>query len=281
MNPIAKSLPALIKWPGSKRAVAVQLAQLFPTGGRYFEPFLGGGSVLGTQASRDSFAGDVVPELVSIWEAVRLTPLEVAQEYELRWNRLQEEGHLAFYDIRTTFNQSRSPHDLLFLSRTCVNGLIRFNRSGEFNNSLHHTRKGIHPDRFRKIVLQWSLVLANTTFTAGDYEHLLRLAEKGDVAFLDPPYVGTKGRYHPTTFDFDRLWAVLDQLNTRGVSWVLTLDGTAGARDYGTDWVPKELYRRQMAVATGNSPFSRVMESRVDAVEESVFLNFDPAIAGG
>jgi DNA adenine methylase len=274
-----KLIPPVIKWSGSKRSIASKIAQVLPATGRYYEPFLGGGAILGTQPGRPSRAGDVVTELVGIWSAVQCDPDRTVAEYSERWNLLQNEGHPAFYQIRNSFNATRNPHDLLFLSRTCVNGLIRFNRSGDFNNSLHHTRKGILPARFEGVVRQWNSTIRNTVFLTGDFEECLSSAKSGDVAFLDPPYVGTRGRYHPGLFDFDRLWTELDRLNAVGVKWVLTLDGSAGARDYGHSWVPEDLYQERLTVGTGSSPFVRVMEGRVDEVRESVFLNFEPTYA--
>lgn len=271
-----KRLPAVVKWSGSKRSIAPSIAQMLPPTGTYFEPFLGGGSVLGTQPGRVSCAGDVVAELVGIWSAIQSSPDEVADEYSSRWHRLQDEGHAAFYKVRDSFNRTRNAHDLLFLSRTCVNGLIRFNKDGNFNNSLHHTRKGVAPARFARVVQQWHVAVRNATFAAADFEECLSSAVAGDVAFLDPPYVGTRGRYHPGSFDFERLWRVLEALNSRGVRWILTLDGTAGDRDYGEDWVPEPLFLHRLTAGTGSSPFARVMEGRVDDVRESVFLNFDP-----
>jgi DNA adenine methylase len=271
-------LPPLVKWPGSKRTVAYELASLLPEHGTYFEPFLGGGAMLGLQAHRHTVVGDIVPELISIWISVQSDPDVVCDEYTIRWDRLQRKGFEAFYEIRDDFNESRSPHDLLFLSRTCVNGLIRFNKNGEFNNSLHHTRKGIQPERFRKVVNLWNRALEDTVIQCTDYEVLLLKAVRGDVVFLDPPYVGTRGRYHPVDFDFDRLWRVMGELTTRGVNWMLTLDGSAGDRDYGLNWVPEKLYLVRRSIATGSSPFSRLMEGRVDRVEESVFLNFYPQV---
>lgn len=274
----APPLQPLIKWPGSKRLVATALAELIPRSGRYFEPFLGGGAVLGLQSYRVSFAGDTVPELVDLWNRVKYTPDDVCEAYAQRWNRLQREGHTAYYSIREDFNRSRSSDDLLFLSRTCVNGLIRFNRNGDFNNSLHHTRRGIEPQRFRRVVMDWNAALTASSIACEDFESLLSQAEAGDVVFLDPPYVGTKGRYHPAVFDFERLWAVLDALSQRGVWWMLTLDGEAGNRDYGSNWVPQELFQVRRSISTGLSPFSRLMDGRVDRVTESVYLNFDPDV---
>jgi hypothetical protein len=60
-----------------------------------------------------------------------------------------------------------------------------------------------------------------------------------------------------------------------GARWLLTFDGAAGDRDYART-VPPELYRHSFAVATGHSPFPRLQKAQIDAVTESVFLNFAP-----
>jgi DNA adenine methylase len=90
-----------------------------------------------------------------------------------------------------------------------VNGLIRFNASGEFNNSLHHTRKGIEPDRLGKIIRDWSEKIQNTEFYAQDYRKTTERATSGDFVYLDPPYFHTKGRYYGT-IDFEQFLSFLE-----------------------------------------------------------------------
>jgi DNA adenine methylase len=271
-----RALPPVIKWPGSKRSMALFISDILPIGGTYFEPFLGGGAILGTQAGRQAHAADVVPELIEIWRSIQSCPDDVVSEYSRRWHRMQHEGYTAYYAIRDAFNLRRNQHDLLFLSRTCVNGLIRFNKTGNFNNSLHHTRRGIEPERFRSVVTGWSKAIQQVQFRTEDFQASLERVQARDVVFLDPPYVGTRGRYHPAQFNFSRLWDTLDHLNRVGAFWILTLDGTAGERDYGDQWVPSKLYQTRLCVSTGSSPFIRLMEGRVDKIRESVFLNFNP-----
>jgi len=220
-------------------------------------------------------AGDVIPELIQLWIVIRDEPELTAKEYELRWRRLQNEGHTAYYEIRDSFNATRSPNDLLFLSRTCVNGLIRFNKNGDFNNSLHHTRPGIAPERLSKLIHQWSHYIQPVIFAVGDYRQTLTNAQTGDLAFLDPPYMGTKGRYIPTNFDFEEFYLELERLNDAGVRWVLTFDGVAGERTYQST-IPPHLYKVQLGLPTGNSPFTKLMKTSLDSVVESVYLNFEP-----
>lgn len=268
-------IPPVVKWPGSKRSVAARLAAEFPPTGKFFDPFVGGGAILPFRVGTPTIAGDTIPELIGLWTALKHSPGTVAAGYEERWNELQKIGHTAFYDIRSRFNDSRHPLDLLFLSRTCVNGLIRFNARGDFNNSLHHTRPGISPQRLRRVILEWSAWLQDVTFAVADYRETLSVARPGDFVFLDPPYTATKGRYHKTRFDLEAFFSELERLNAIGVRWMLTFDGSAGARTY-SHALPRGLYDHTFAIATGHSPFPRLQNARVDAVSESVFLNFEP-----
>ena len=271
----ARNLPPVVKWSGSKSAVASQLARMFPRGGRFFDPFVGGGSILPFRTSRDAIAGDILGELIDLWILVRDSPSSIVEEYEKRWHSLQSEGHTAYYRIRDSFNSSRSPHDLLFLSRTCVNGLIRFNSRGDFNNSLHHTRPGISPASLGAVVRQWNLAIQGMVFVRGDYRETLDSCKGGDFVFLDPPYENTRGRYQTKKFDANAFVRELEDLTQRGVRWMLTYDGFAGSRVYQSS-LPQSTYLVKSSIHTGLSPFAKVMAGVRDKVEESVYLNFHP-----
>lgn len=227
--------------------------------------------------SNIGIAGDVISELIHLWIIIRDKPESIVNEYQLRWKRLQNEGHTAYYEIRNSFNITRNPHDFLFLSRTCVNGLIRFNKNGDFNNSLHHTRPGIAPQRLSKLIHQWSYYIQNVTFLVADYRQTLENVKTGDLVFLDPPYNGTKGRYIPQNFNFEEFYFELERLNNIGAKWVLTFDGMAGRRNYKST-IPSHLYKVQLGLPTGNSPFTKLMKTSLDSVVESVYLNFEPPI---
>lgn len=277
---MAGPLAPAIKWSGSKRSVAGQLHRLWPreveSTATYFEPFVGGGAMLPGRPVARARAGDTVGPLIELWNAIASQPLKVADHYRHVWKARQERGHTVFYEVRDRFNEQGSPLDLMVLSRMCVNGLIRFNRKGEFNNSLHHTRPGVAPHRLEATLLRWSEALSGTRFATADFTETLRTAAKGDLVFLDPPYVGNKGRYHPRPFEFEALWATLRELNERQVWWMLTLDGRAGGREYDASAVPGDVWETHLQVETGNSPFTRLMGTSLDAVWEGVYLNFEP-----
>jgi DNA adenine methylase len=268
-------LPPVIKWTGSKRPVARLLGRLIPDSAeRYIEPFVGGGAVLPFRKTFRALAGDIIPELIALWKAIQTAPERTAQEYRNRWNRLQKDGYTVYYEIRDNFNETKNEYDFLFLTRTCVNGLIRYNAHGAFNNSFHFTRPGIHPDRLERVIQQWSSILTGVSFHCADYRTLLQDADSHDVVFLDPPYGGARGRYTQQDISFPEFCGQIDRLNRAGAKWILTFDGRAGSREYHYA-MPQELYKTKLEITTGLSPFTKLMKTSADEVFESAYMNFE------
>lgn len=263
----------VIKWSGSKRSQSDKIISYLPdTFNTYYEPFIGGGSMLYAIRPEKAVCGDICVPLIDLWNEIKWNPECLAEEYRVRWKRLQEEGYQTYYEIRDDFNKNQNPQDLLFLSRTCVNGLIRFNAEGDFNNSLHHTRPGIAPDSLKRIILDWSEHIQCAEFVAQEYFETTSGAKKGDLIYLDPPYFHTKGRYYGT-IDFDYFLDYLDALNQRGIKYLLSLDGIRG-KDNFTVNLPKELYKRHELIPSGNSSFKKVMDKENMQVFESLYLNW-------
>lgn len=263
----------VIKWSGSKRSQSAIIKEYLPDAfDRYYEPFIGGGSMLYAIHPDNAVCGDICIPLIDLWNEIKNNPEELAESYLQRWTRLQTEGYEVYYQIRDEFNQKKRPEDLLFLSRTCVNGLIRFNANGEFNNSLHHTRPGIEPGRLRNIILDWSSHIQGAQFLAGDYTQTTQEAKRGDLIYLDPPYFHTKGRYYGT-IDFDAFLCYLEDLNSKGIQYMLSFDGKRGDDDF-TVALPEELFKRHVLIPSGNSSFKKVMDKQNLQVLESLYLNW-------
>jgi DNA adenine methylase len=156
--------------------------------------------------------------------------------------------------------------------RTCVNGIVRFNDEGEFNNSFHLSRSGMEPQRFKSIVDSWHSVIQGVEFVCQDYAATVSAAESGDFVYFDPPYAGNKQRYIED-LDLERFFLTLEELNRRGVKWALSFDGRRGEKDL-THAVPASLFRRQRFLAGGNSAVNKVLNGPVEQVEESLYLNY-------
>ena len=269
-----KKPPSLIKWTGSKRSQAEQIANIFPNAKRYIEPFLGGGSILyhATSHFPICIGNDLYKPLIDIWEQVKTNPVDVYNTYKEDWEALQKKFPEYYYDVRSRFNLNKNGNDLLFLTRTCTNGIIRFNKDGDFNNSLHVTRRGMQPEKFKLIVLDWSVKLKNTSFTCGDFSVLEEEITKNDFLYLDPPYLNSKNRYI-SNLEPEKLFNFLEKINSIGAKWAMSFDGTRGSNDFRTE-IPKELFQNQKLFHSGNSAVKKVLSSKVEPVHESIYMNY-------
>ncbi len=267
-----RHIPPLIKWTGSKRSQASTIASYIPDHDRYFEPFVGGGAVLFAVGGRSAVAGDIYAPLIELWQIVQSSPEVLIDDYREQWEKLQERLPDYFYEVRERFNNTKNPLDLNFLLRTCVNGIVRFNRAGEFNNSFHLSRRGMSPDRFESVVKMWHGVIKDVRFVCQDYTETLKEAHSGDFAYLDPPYLGNKQRYM-NNIDFGRMYGVLEDLNRRGVKWAMSFDGRRGGCELAQS-IPRQLYMRRILVTSGNSAVGKVLNGSLEMVEESLYLNY-------
>ena len=279
-------VPSLIKWTGSKRSQVSSIMKLAPTYNRYIEPFLGSGAMLYAAGVPGSIAGDIYKPLIELWRIIQKNPLEVVNRYRRDWTILNAELDSLdlknlpknkpvpyhFYLVRDRFNSEHDPLDLNFLMRTCVNGIVRFNSSGEFNNSFHLSRRGMEPDRFEDIVRSWHDVVQSIDFVCQDYEETLEGTRASDFVYLDPPYAGNKQRY-ADDLDLSRFFTTLEALNHKEVKWALSFDGSRGKRSLVHD-VPRSLYKRHMLLSSGLSAVNKVLNGPVEAVMESLYLNF-------
>jgi DNA adenine methylase len=283
---VAKSIPSLIKWTGSKRSQAPEIVRLMPSYRRYIEPFVGGGALLYAAAIPGSIASDIYPPLIELWLLIQRSPELVVENYRTQWQVVTNEldgldkDNLPpntplpayYYQVRDRFNRDKNPLDLNFIMRTCVNGIVRFNDKGAFNNSFHLSRRGMKPARFEKVVSAWQRVIQGVEFVCQDYAETLDRAAVGDFVYLDPPYAGNKQRY-AADLDIDRFFADLDKLNSRGVKWALSFDGRRGEQSLIHD-VPKSIYKRHTLLSSGASAVNKVLNGPIQAVEESLYLNY-------
>lgn len=262
----------VIKWSGSKRLLAEEIISYFPKEiNTYYEPFLGGGSILLTLKPHKAVCIDINESLIDFWNKLKNQPEFLAAYYEKTWNDLQND-YLTFNRIRDKYNESFQGEDLLFLSRTCVNGLIRYNQSGEFNNSLHYSRKGINPKTLSKNLLDTSIYLKDYTFKYGDYYQILETVSSGDFVYMDPPYYNTKSMYYGK-IDYERFWNFMRELNKKGVKYAFSFDGTSDKRDYLIE-VPDDVYSRHILLRGGQSTFNKIIDKTENNVFESLYLNW-------
>lgn len=141
-----------IKWVGSKRSQAEEILKYFPKEiDVYYEPFCGGASILCRLLSSDIkvnkyVCSDINNDLIGLWVAIRDRPREVMEHYEKLWLELNKDEDIVrkkkyYFSIRERLNKEHNPLDFMFIMRTVINGMPRYNGKGEFNSAFHITRK--------------------------------------------------------------------------------------------------------------------------------------------
>lgn len=270
----------VIKWSGSKRSQAKEIIKHFPKEiHTYLEPFCGGASVLRALIDSDIKVGayvcsDVNQDLINLWNAIKRSPKTVYEVYEWRWHELNDEDDdkerkkRYFEEVRSLYNSEHSPYDFFFILRTTTNGMPRYNRNGEFNNSFHVTRNGILPEKVKPIIYEWSDILNDNTvqFVQSDFKDISTTDKV--FMYLDPPYAGTKGMYYGGFNNHE----LFEWLRNQPAQWVMSYDGISGKEDNTYD-VPEDLYSKHVYIKSGNSSFKRVIGKSNDSiVYESLYI---------
>jgi len=198
--PVDPAAAPFLQWAGGKRQIQDEILARLPTSirGTYFEPCLGAGAIFYALAAADRLRGPVVladanPVLVAATQGIQRHVEAVIARLLEHESSYRKDAERVFYDLRNTFNALDKTNLietaalLIFLNRTCVNGLYRVGqKKGEFNTSwCRNPRAGIvNADRLRAC----ARVLQGVHLFCADFAEVLALARNGDVVYVDPPY---------------------------------------------------------------------------------------------
>jgi len=251
----------LLKWIGNKQRFAHQIISFFPrTFGTYHEPFLGSAGVLGVLCPRKAEAADCFAPLIEIWRTLKRDPKTVVDWYRTRWENMHTSDKVASYEaIKASYNASANAADLLFLSRACYGGVVRFRMRDGYMSTPCGVHDPIHPAVFSRRVAEWRTRVAGTEFFHRGYEESLECARSGDVVYCDPPYSHSQAiLYGAQGFSLDELFRSIERAKKRGVFVALSIDGSkkSGEQDCPIEW-PEGLFARQEAVNVGRSMLRR------------------------
>lgn len=250
----------LLKWIGNKQRFAHEIAGYFPEDIRiYREPFIGSAAVLGTLAPERAVASDVLGPLVALYQMVVDQPQALIDAYAERWQRVMAGDKVEEYlRIRQAYNAAPNPLDLLFLSRSCYGGVIRFSQKGEMNTPCGAHRP-VSPESFRARVALWRPRLAGTRFVHQDFEVAMDAAEAGDLVYCDPPYQDSEATlYGAQAFSLTRLMATIERCKARGVRVALSIDGSKRSGKKRIDIAaPEGLFETRVMVNCGRSMLRR------------------------
>lgn len=191
-----------LKWAGGKTQMISDILKFTPNKfNKYIEPFIGGGALFFNLNHPKSIISDLNEELVITYKQVQENVYEVINILEKYHNT-----ETFYYKTRSLDTQKLSHAEraarLIYLNKTCFNGLFRVNKKGEFNVP-YGKRNGSFLNK--ENLLRSSDYLQNTEIYFSDYKEILKkYAKKGDFVFLDPPYqpVGKHSDFKRYTKEF-------------------------------------------------------------------------------
>ena len=229
-----------LKWAGGKRWFVQRHPNLLPkTFNRYIEPFLGGGSVFFYLQPTNALLGDINPDLIAAYRGIKEDWQGVTQDLQYH-SRQHSDEHYYYTRSMRPENLAQRASRIIYLNRTCFNGIYRVNLRGEFNVP-RGTRNAVlfDTDRFEDMVR----LLDCADIRVADFEELINEARDGDFVFADPPYTVRHNfngfiKYNEKLFswsDQERLAETLYRAKHRGVSILSTNANHSSVRELYQD----------------------------------------------
>lgn len=274
------TIPQPFQYQGSKRALAPLILPYLPTKfRRLVEPFAGSGAMSLACAARGRaerfWLNDLNKPLAELLNLMVNRPEDLADAYEELWRGEAADALEHFYSVREQFNRTQEPRLFLYLLARCIKGAVRYNSEGLFNQSPDKRRLGTRPETMRQNIMAVSLLLrGRTVVTAHDFRDALAAAEADDVIYMDPPYQGTSGERdsrYLAGLAFDDFVTALDELNSRGLRYVISYDGRTGDKAHGEP-LPRYLNLQHIEVEAGRSTQATLL-GREDETVESLYLS--------
>jgi len=234
-----KLVAPVLKWVGGKRQLLDTLTPLFPKRiPAYCEPFVGGGAVLFQLQPTTAFVNDINAELVGVYKVIKsdveklITTLQgftndVDTFYDVRgWDR-DKKKYASLSDVERAAR-------ILYLNKTCYNGLFRVNNAGEFNAPFGNYRNPNIVNAPTLRAVSTYLSTATVKLTSTDYTETLKDLPKGAFVYLDPPYDPVSDTSYFTGYskggftreDQIRLRKFCDELNSKGINFMLSNSAT-------------------------------------------------------
>ena len=271
--------PHIVQYQGSKRNLAPQILRYIPQKfNRLIEPFAGMAAItiaVSSQNRADRYLlNDLNKPLVNILEESITNPQRLIDNYTKVWcEQLTFEGGSVehFYKVREDFNKgNQCAANMLYLLARCVKGSVRYSSSGMFNQSPDKRRMGTNPKNLaRNVYMISSLLKGKTEFMSNDYREVTKNAKSGDIVYMDPPYQGvctSRDCRYFSGIDFNEFVDCVEDLNRRGIDFIISYDGTCGDKQYGQD-LPAELGLKKVMLNAGLSSQSLLLGKKETTLE--------------
>lgn len=246
-----------VKWAGGKRQLIPILSREFPQKyGTYYEPFLGGGAVLfhllSQSPNQKCSVSDLNSDLVLAYVTIRDRVDDLISSLQNHSKKYFENKNSYYYKVREKEpkEQIEKTSRLIFLNRTCFNGLYRVNSKGKFNVPLgrYSNPNIVNEENLRAAsnILQSKKI----SIKCRDFSSILDDAKKDDFVYFDPPYQPVSQTANFTSYtnrdfnleDLKRLADLCNDLDSKGCKVVLSNSNTSEVKDmFDKSWQIKTI----------------------------------------
>lgn len=265
-----------LKWAGGKTRLLPEITSRLPHSyTRYFEPFVGGGSLFWYLEPDHAYIGDANGELINSYLAIKYNPSYLIADLNKHINTREYFFSLRNQDRQADYNHVNAIEKasrFIFLNKTGFNGWWNVNQQGHATIGYgYHKNPTIYSQAHIQACHE---ILQCTTILHADYRLIHGHVQKGDFVFFDPPYLPINGKDHETHYTKQgtnkamhiELRSLCDQLDRVGVKWMLTNSATPFTRDLFSVYNLDSINVKRCNSPTANSRGS---------VEELIITNYD------
>ncbi|MEX2785429.1 DNA adenine methylase [Streptococcus sp. H49] len=224
----------VLKWAGGKRQLLPSIEPFIPKKiSTYVEPFVGGGALLFHLQPKKAIINDFNKELMNVYQVIRENPDELISLLQKHQKENSEEYYYSVRSLDRDEDYNKMPEiekaaRILYLNKTCYNGLFRVNSSGQFNAPYgKYKNPAIVNDIAIKAVSNY-FNSVNLKLMTGDYRNALKGLRKDAFVYLDPPYMPISSSanftgYTESGFDYSKQVELRDEcvkLHKKGIKFL-------------------------------------------------------------
>lgn len=261
-------LTPIVKWVGGKRQLLKDIIPMIPSDySTYVEPFIGGGAVLFELQPKKAIFNDLNSELINVYNIIKNNPIELIEKLNIHKNNNSADY---FYSVRELDRNIEKYEQLseidkaariMYLNKTCYNGLFRVNSSGQFNSPYGRYKNPKIVDEEAILAMSRYFNENEITILNGDYKNSLKELDDQTFVYLDPPYmpISTSSSFTGYTengFDINmqkELKEECDKLNEKGIKFLQSNSDCEFIRELYKDYSIKTIKAKRNINSKGNS----------------------------
>ncbi len=256
----------ILKWVGGKRQLLAEIMPLINKNcSTYVEPFVGGGAVFFELQPKKAIINDYNDELINVYLTVRDSVDELITELE-EHNKNNSEEY--FYELRALdrsseykeMNNVQKAARIIYLNKTCYNGLYRVNAAGQFNSPYGKYKNPNIVNATTIRAMSNYLKKTQIDIRSGDYRKVLKGLRKGTFVYLDPPYMPISSSssftgYTDNGFSYEQqveLKKECDKLKAKGILFLQSNSDCPEIRELYKDYEIKTVQAKRSINSKAN-----------------------------